>query len=259
MEKEIIMIVGDWNYPRMVYNSLKNEFNINTIIIDRGENKLKILKGRVKKLGFTRVLGQVLFRIIAVPYINVTAKKRIDDILKRYNIIDAPFDKEKIIEVSSINSNEGQNLLKKLNPDIVIIVTTRIISKETLRLTKAKFINIHAGITPLYRGWHGAYWALINKDYKNCGVTVHFVDEGIDTGNILYQDTIIDIITPKDNLMSYTILQLTKAIPLLKRALKDIQEDIIKIKKTKKTKKQKLYYQPTLWFYLFNRWFKGIK
>ena len=41
---------------------------------------------------------------------------------------------------------------------------------------------MHAGITPQYRGVHGGYWAVVNNDPEHCGVTIHFVDKGIDTG-----------------------------------------------------------------------------
>ncbi|MFV9551003.1 formyl transferase [Algibacter sp. PT7-4] len=260
MDKKIIMIVGDWYYPKMVYQSLKTEFNIQNIIIDKGESTYKLLKRRVKRLGIIHVIGQLLFRILAVSYINKTSKKRFQEILNKYNIKEASFDLQKTVEISSINSLEGQKLLKKINPDIVIIVTTRILSKKTLETVNANFINIHSGITPKYRGLHGAYWALINNDKQNCGVTVHLVDEGIDTGNILYQASIIDSITPKDNFMTYTYLQLAKALPLLKKSISDIQSNNLKtVSNSKNQISNKLYYHPTLWFYLFHRWIKGIK
>ena len=260
MDKKIIMIVGDWNYPKMVYQNLQTEFNIEKIIVDNGESTSKLLKRRIKRLGIIHVIGQLLFRIIAVSYIKATSKKRFQEILDKNDIKETDFELEKTIEVTSINSEEGRKLLKKLNPDIVVIVTTRILSKKTLESINAKFINIHSGITPLYRGLHGAYWALINKDMENCGVTVHLVDEGIDTGNILYQESITDSVTSKDNFMTYTYLQLAKALPLLKKAIRDIQSNNITAKVNAKPQiDNKLFYHPTLWFYLYNRWFKGVK
>jgi len=254
------MIAGDWNYPKMVYQSLITDFNIEHIIIDRGERTSTMLKRRVKRLGVVHVMGQLLFRIIAVTYINKTSKKRFQEILDKNGISETNFPSEKTTEVTSINSEEGRQLLKELHPDIVVIVTTRILSKKTLESISAHFINIHAGITPYYRGLHGAYWALINKDEEHCGVTVHLVDAGIDTGNILCQETITDSITPKDNFMSYTYLQLAKALPLLKKAIRDIESDsLTSTAHTKEAVNNKLFYHPTLWFYLYNRWSRGIK
>jgi methionyl-tRNA formyltransferase len=260
MNKKIIMIVGDWNYPKMVYQSLQSEFDIEHIIIDNGVSTSTLIKRRIKKLGLIRVIGQLLFRILAVSYINATSKKRFHDILNKNHIKEAHFDPEKTIEVESINTEKGRQLLKKLNPEIVVIVTTRILSKKTLECVDAKFINIHAGITPQYRGLHGAYWALINNDKENCGVTVHLVDEGIDTGNILYQANIADSITHKDNFMTYTFLQLAKALPLLKKSIRDIQSNTLKTTaNTEAEINNELYYHPTLWFYLYHRWLKGVK
>jgi folate-dependent phosphoribosylglycinamide formyltransferase PurN len=259
MDKKIIMILEDGSYAKMVYNHLKTDFDINHIIIDNGQGFVKLLKRRIKKLGIVRVIGQVLFRIVLVPYLNFSAKKRISGILDKNNIEEATLPPLITTRISSINSKEGHDLLKKLNPDIVAIVSHRIVSKKTLELTKAKFINIHAGITPLYRGLHGGYWALINNDINNCGVTVHLLDEGIDTGGILYQDTITDILTKEDNLISYIYLQLAKALPLLKKSIRDVQTDAIKIQAPKCEMSKNLYYQPTFWFYLYNRWFRNIR
>jgi len=259
MDKKIIMIVGDWYYPRMVYEYLRQDFNIEKIIIDRGESSLKLLKRRIKRLGLIHVIGQILFRIIVVSFINFTSKNRFKEILSSNNIKEASYESEKVIEVTSINSKKGQQILEKINPDIVVIITARILSKKTLACINAKFINIHSGITPKYRGLHGAYWALINKDKENCGVTVHLVDEGIDTGNILYQENITDIITNKDNFMTYTYLQLAKALPLLEKSIKSIQNNNLNIQQPKHKVAKHLYYHPTLWFYLYNRLINRIK
>lgn len=252
------MIIEDRAYSRMVYNSLKKDFNIDHVIIDNGDGHFNLIKNRIKKLGYIPVIGQILFRILIVPFLVYSSKKRVASILKRNNIADVKVDTPTTM-VKSINLPNGHLLLKKLNPDIVIIVTHRIISKETLKLTNAIFINIHAGITPLYRGLHGGYWALINNDMKNCGVTIHLVDEGIDTGDIIFQDTIIDVLTKEDNFISYVYLQLSKALPLLKLAIKNIKTDNLEIQKPKSTNGRTLYYQPTIWFYLYNRWVHKIK
>ena len=253
------MVIEDHAYSRMVYNSLRQDFNIDHIIIDNGQGYFKLIKRRIKKLGLLPVIGQVLFRLFLVPYISYSAKDRIKAILKAGYFSDTRPDISIISRVKSINTSEGHYLLKKLNPDIVVVVTHRVLSKKTLELTNAIFINIHAGITPLYRGLHGGYWALINNDKKNCGVTVHILDEGIDTGGIIYQDTITDLITKKDNYISYIYLQLFKAIPLLKRAIKDQQMGNLEIQKPQSDKKNELYYQPTIWFYLYNWWVNKIK
>ncbi len=62
------------------------------------------------------------------------------------------------------------------------------LERATLAAIDAPFINYHAGINPKYRGQHPGYWALASDDAENAGVTIHLVDEGVDTGSVLYQD-----------------------------------------------------------------------
>jgi hypothetical protein len=71
-------------------------------------------------------------------------------------------------------------------------------------------INIHCGLTPKYRGVHGGYWALAQDDRAMCGVTIHLVSPGVDTGDILAQRTIEP--TSADNFATYPHLQLAAAM-----------------------------------------------
>ena len=57
-----------------------------------------------------------------------------------------------------------------------------------MSLPKLKTINCHAGKLPFYRGRDILNWVLIN-DEKEFGITVHYMDEGIDTGDIILQRT----------------------------------------------------------------------
>mgnify|MGYP003330073050 CR=1 FL=1 len=52
-------------------------------------------------------------------------------------------------------------------PDVIIVNGTSILSQSVLDSCNALFLNTHCGITPKYRGVHGAYWALVNNDNEN--------------------------------------------------------------------------------------------
>jgi methionyl-tRNA formyltransferase len=104
---------------------------------------------------------------------------------------------------------------------------------------------MHAGITPKYRGVHGVYWALANKDPQNCGVTVHLVDAGIDTGAIISQKNIT--VNPQDNFVTYPLLQLAEGIPLMKKAIEDILSNRLVIQPA--TGESRLWHHPTIWQY----------
>ena len=63
----------------------------------------------------------------------------------------------------------------------------QIFKRQIIDLTRYKIINCHAGQLPFYRGRNILNWALINDESEFC-ITVHCVDEGIDTGDIILQD-----------------------------------------------------------------------
>lgn len=158
--------------------------------------------------------------------------------------------------MTSVNSDETMHILQEIQPDVVIVTGTRIISGRIIDCIPAKFVNIHVGITPLYRGVHGAYWALVENSKKACGVTVHLIDTVIDTGKILGQGTIEP--TKKDNFATYELYQIDVGIPLLKKSIKCLLENKIEVKPPPEGI-SKLWTHPTLWEYIWFRLMRGIK
>lgn len=255
MDKKIIILAGNGSSTLFMYNGIKGKYQIDKVIIEQPVNKKKFLKRRIKKLGFITVFGQILFQVFCVKLLNIISKSRVKEIKKYNNLSDNSIPTEILIEVASVNSKACETLLKKINPDIIIVNGTRIISEKTLNCTDALILNTHAGITPSYRGVHGAYWALVNNDINNCGVTVHLVDAGIDTGGILYQKSIN--ILHKDNFTTYTYLQIAEGIKLMIKAIDDAINNTTSIKNNHS--ESKIWSHPTIWTYLCLRIMKGIK
>ena len=81
-----------------------------------------------------------------------------------------------------------RNDYKKLTKEKIDLIVTcaygQIIPKEVLDLPKYGCINVHASILPKYRGAAPIQWAIINGD-KETGVTIMYMDEGMDTGDII--------------------------------------------------------------------------
>ncbi|WP_298535128.1 formyl transferase [uncultured Algibacter sp.] len=254
MSKKIVMLVGNDHSSYAMYNALKKEYSIMNVILEESKSKKEFIKRRIKKLGLIKVIGQVLFQKLVVPFLNKECKARIAEIIKINHLKFTDFEKNKLIKVPSVNSDICIKALQEINPDIVIVNGTRIISKIVLNSIKGTFINTHAGFTPLYRGIHGAYWSKVNKD-GYCGVSVHLVDPGIDTGGILYQGLIET--KSEDNFVSYTYLQLAKGIELIKYAINDLMEDNHKIITNRLD--SKFWTHPTIWFYLKHRIINKVK
>ncbi len=93
------------------------------------------------------------------------------------------------LQNKNVNSSEFLSLLGNYGCDIFVSLAFNQIFKESiLELPKHGIINCHAGKLPLYRGRNILNWALIN-DEREFGITVHFVDKGVDTGDIILQNT----------------------------------------------------------------------
>jgi len=87
----------------------------------------------------------------------------------------------------NINSDEFINIIQCFDCDLLVSMSfNQIFRSKIINLTRLKAINCHAGKLPFYRGRNILNWALIN-DESEFGITVHFIDEGIDTGDIISQ------------------------------------------------------------------------
>lgn len=88
-----------------------------------------------------------------------------------------------------INDEDFLERLRGYHSDLFVsLFFDQIFKKEIISIPRLKTINCHAGKLPYYRGRSVLNWVLIN-DEKEFGITVHYMDEGIDTGDIILQRT----------------------------------------------------------------------
>jgi methionyl-tRNA formyltransferase len=92
-----------------------------------------------------------------------------------------------ILQPRNPNSPEFLEVVRSLQPALNVSVSyDQIIRRPLLDAGPLGFVNFHAGKLPLYRGRNVLNWALINGETE-IGITGHFMDEGIDTGDIILQ------------------------------------------------------------------------
>ncbi|MCK5831967.1 MAG: hypothetical protein KAH20_16875 [Methylococcales bacterium] len=252
---KVIILAGQGESTVLMVNGIKDSFSIEKIVIEAPVQKKQFLKRRVKRLGLMKVIGQVLFMVYNKAWLKKKSQIRINEIKHNENLNDENIDESIVLKIDSINSKEVKNILKEYQPDVVVVNGTRIISKEIIETIDVPFINTHVGITPKYRGVHGGYWALTENDVEHCGVTVHLIDTGIDTGGILYQDVVS--VTDKDTFNTYPYLQMAAAIPLMKKAIIDIANKTHKIQEVDLP--SKLWSHPTIMEYLKYRILRRVK
>ncbi|WP_418113760.1 formyltransferase family protein [Vibrio scophthalmi] len=101
------------------------------------------------------------------------------------------------IPVRDVNTQEFLSVMDEFEPELLVSMSfNQILRKSIIDYAPLGFINCHAGALPFYRGRNPLNWALINGE-SSFGITVHYVDEGIDTGDIAEQR--LYPITRKDN------------------------------------------------------------
>src|SRR6201996_5481137 len=150
----------------------------------------------------------------------------------------------KIYQPEKIGSATSVAQLKYLKPDLIVVAAYgQILTKEILDLPKHGCINIHASLLPKYRGASPIH-AAIAAGERQSGVTIMWMDEGLDTGDILLQETLS--LRRHETAESLHDRLAKAAVPALEKALKliesgkapHIKQDKNKATLTKKLKKE---------------------
>jgi phosphoribosylglycinamide formyltransferase 1 len=248
----VTLLAGDGPSTWVVANALaKTNHDVN-VILETAEPTSTMLRRRCRNIGLVQTFGQILF-ILWARLAGKRRARRCAEILAERGLSDAPWN-ERVTRVSSANDDETANLLRQLNPEVVVVNGTRILSRRLLASLSCPVLNTHAGVTPAYRGVHGGYWALASGDRGNFGTTVHLVDAGVDTGHIVAQVRV----EPRelDDFFTYPTLQLATAIPAIVGAVAAARSGQLASHRAEGHSMQ--WYHPTLWGYFWVGWRRGV-
>ena len=89
-----------------------------------------------------------------------------------------------VLQPTNLKDQTFLQELKKLAPTLQIVVAFRMLPKVVWQIPTLGTFNLHASLLPEYRGAAPIHWAIINKE-QITGVTTFFIDEKIDTGEII--------------------------------------------------------------------------
>lgn len=249
---DVVMIVAGGELAERAVKHMSARFPGLVVLQEDPETKWQIIKRRTRLLGAVNAWGQVAagVAIRLVARFNLERAREI----RQNDPSDVVAKGVRVIKIGSVNSHRCRRALQLLRPRAVAVYGTRIISQKTLDAIDASFINYHAGINPKYRGQHPAYWARVEGDDENAGVTVHLVDKGVDTGEVIYQASVA--FKRRDNIATYQFVQLSTGMDLLGRAINDALAG--RLRTTRVQLPSKLWFPPTIWQYLWNGAVKGV-
>ena len=92
-----------------------------------------------------------------------------------------------VLQPVSLKDPEFLSALKAWKPDLFVVVAFRMLPKVVWEIPPMGTFNLHAALLPQYRGAAPINWAVINGD-KATGVTTFMIDDGMDTGKIMYRE-----------------------------------------------------------------------
>lgn len=128
-----------------------------------------------------------------------------------------------LFQSNFLKKKESVDWVRALKPDLLVLgFVTSFVPLEMIDLATHGGINYHPSLLPKYRGGSAINWAIINGETET-GVTIHYIDAGVDTGPILLQETVE--ITPDDTVKSVYFKKLYPlGIKMIAEAVKQIRE-----------------------------------
>src|SRR5215212_6085754 len=129
---KIVLLTRDCDSTTIVYNYLRQHFEVDTVVFEKTISKSEQFRRRVRLIGFWSAVGQVIFMLTAFPFLKLTSQKKKKTILEEYQLDLTNIPAEKIKRVDKLSSIKGRELLVELKPDLLIVNGTRILSKKTL-------------------------------------------------------------------------------------------------------------------------------
>lgn len=219
-----IVILTNRN-PGNIYlvNRISKRYNVSAKVIletkpRNNTDKYDFWLKKIKRYGLLKTFNKYLF---------VKAQSRYhsgNSIIKKYfhpnsNSISYDYETDEFLTYD-INSEAVTDFISSKKPDLIVVCGSNLIKPHIFNIPPLGTINIHCGITPDYRCANPVEWAVYNKDLKKIGVTIHFIDEGLDTGNIIAQKT--TSVEKGDTIKSLYCKNIVNGGELMLKAISDI-------------------------------------
>jgi methionyl-tRNA formyltransferase len=138
----------------------------------------------------------------------------------------------KVLQPTNLKDGDFLKALEALQANLQVVVAFRMLPKEVWQMPAYGTFNLHASLLPQYRGAAPINWAIINGETET-GVTTFFIDEKIDTGNIILQQK--EKIYPEDNVGGLHDRLMETGAKLVVETCKLIEKGSLELKAQKDT------------------------
>lgn len=201
---------------------------VESSVIYPSKSNLSALFMILRKSGFSYLFSQILkfsiFKIGSSIYQFFPSKNFANNLFS-YKII-CKKNKIPIYSAKNINSEQFIKKISGKKTDLFFsIFLNQIFKQKLLSIPKIGTLNIHPALLPSYRGLSPIFWALKNGE-KKAGITIHWIDDKIDSGEIIAQKEVH--ISPTDTEFSLYFKCVDEGIKILKTVFENIKRGNIK-------------------------------
>ncbi|UEG50558.1 hypothetical protein LK994_03620 [Ferruginibacter lapsinanis] len=208
---KIVLWIGDGANHKALANKINVAFPIDGIIVET--------KKRSHKLTLTKLFDKITEKLF------LPAIARSWWGMQQYYSNKFPvYPPAKLLQVENINDQTAYDLTQEITPDLIIVSGTRLVKEKMLSFKPTiGILNLHTGLSPYIKGGPNCTnWCIATKQFHLIGNTVMWIDQGIDTGNIVTTEcTRFD---GKESLLEIHIKVMEHAHDLYTRAIKKVAE-----------------------------------
>ena len=207
----IVMWIGNEPNQKALANKMHARFGLSGIVLESRKKK--------RKISVSKLSGKLMEKLFA-PAPGAAWR----NLQEHYRNEFPEFPKVPSAVVEQINSEITGEFSQSFSPDLILVSGTSLIRKKLLAgFSSAKILNLHTGLSPYVKGGPNCTnWCLANNQFHLIGNTIMWIDEGIDSGNILATE-----FTPfsgKENLNELHLKVMNHAHDLYLRAVQSIHE-----------------------------------
>ncbi|HVH11908.1 MAG TPA: formyl transferase [Longimicrobium sp.] len=177
MALRVAVLCSDDAHHRYLVATLAARFDVVAVVVEPAASQLRGLRRR----GAWRDYGWALYHAARRRLAGLDARRRAEFALPRSGPAELP----DVEVVESINDPAACARVAAQRPDVTVVMGTTILRAPVLARLGPVVLNLHGGYLPHYRGNHCFFFALYAGDADRIGSTIHFVDEGVDTGDIV--------------------------------------------------------------------------
>ncbi len=149
------------------------------LLIDAGHDLCAVIIAADRAISSRPIAPLSPPHVAAIPLVDATSTPSIVSIAWEHQI--------PVYQVNRLAAAEARDVLRGLQADVACVACfSKRIPATLLGVPRRGFLNVHPSLLPLYRGPHPLFWMLRHGD-RRFGVTIHFMDEQLDTGDLAAQ------------------------------------------------------------------------